>query len=614
MAVTATVTENRTTGDGSEQHYAFTFHTLDTAHVKATVDGVAPSFTVALNGDQEASPGGTVTFGTAPALNSEVRIYRETAKTQSLSLTPYAKFPATALEGAFDKLALEVQDAQARIDQIKAPFLAGGSGDVTPNVGSQGRLGIYSNPSEDGSTVLGVVVKDPDPATTYSWRAVTGSTDFAGVEATLALHDQRLDALEAGGGGGTPVAGTEGYYVTGPGLDGLVGNGIANDGVALQAVLTSNPTRGILLKAGTYNIDGTVLTMSTGQVLAGEGRALTSLLQADADTSMIEMAESCELRDMSLIHDENVTPTSGDMIRVFGSSRTAYEKMAARISNLRLIAPWTGVRVDDGAVTPTPVGNATIIIGFFADDIVIQSIYNAGFLFRDVADAHINRAWIDGGTGANGQRGDGIRIEGFSEGIECSGVETLSCNYGAALVGTAAGGNDGREVVAGCLFNNCYFDSCANHGVYLSVAQKNTFSGCWFAGNAFYGACLDDGSGSVYGNKFVGCQFLRNGLIGLRVLGDQSTALHLSVTGCQFGEHVAEGINIESNNTHFIIQGNTFTNQVDAAHSTAGNYGVVVQVGASDYYVIADNIFQGQTSGTIQDLGSGSNKRVANNY
>jgi hypothetical protein len=43
-------------------------------------------------------------------------------------------------------------------------------------------------------------------------------------------------------------------------------------------------------------------------------------------------------------------------------------------------------------------------------------------------------------------------------------------------------------------------------------------------------------------------------------------------------------------------------------------YGVNVVAGASDRYIVADNLVSGNGTGGISDNGTGVNKRVANNY
>jgi hypothetical protein len=101
--------------NGTTRVYAFNFPVFEAGWVKATVDGVAASYTVALNAVQASQPGGAVTFAIAPASNAIVRIERVVPLTQGLTLSPYSPFPAKSLERALDKVTLALQGVEARL-------------------------------------------------------------------------------------------------------------------------------------------------------------------------------------------------------------------------------------------------------------------------------------------------------------------------------------------------------------------------------------------------------------------------------------------------------------------------------------------------------------------
>jgi len=91
--------------------YYFTFRCDAASWVKTYVGGVLTTtgITVALNADQDASPGGSVTF--LSAATETVRIERDTPLTQEVNYNDYDAFPAATHEAALDKLTLAVQDA-----------------------------------------------------------------------------------------------------------------------------------------------------------------------------------------------------------------------------------------------------------------------------------------------------------------------------------------------------------------------------------------------------------------------------------------------------------------------------------------------------------------------
>jgi hypothetical protein len=111
MTVTTTTTYNELAGTAGVFAYAFTFRCDDSSWVKVYLDDAlqAAGYSVALNADQEASPGGTVTFVTAPD-GLDVRIQRETPKTQLTNYTAYDAFPAASHEAALDKIVATIQD------------------------------------------------------------------------------------------------------------------------------------------------------------------------------------------------------------------------------------------------------------------------------------------------------------------------------------------------------------------------------------------------------------------------------------------------------------------------------------------------------------------------
>ena len=70
----------------------------------------ATGYSVAVNRDQAASPGGSVTFVAAPATSVVVLVERSTPMTQEVNYTVYDKFPAETHERALDKLTVQIQD------------------------------------------------------------------------------------------------------------------------------------------------------------------------------------------------------------------------------------------------------------------------------------------------------------------------------------------------------------------------------------------------------------------------------------------------------------------------------------------------------------------------
>jgi len=98
-------------GTGNVTVFSFSFEADESDDIFATVDETSDySFSVAMNADQDTSPGGTVTFDTAPPNNTVVKIYRETDVTQETAYPPFNRFPAESHEKALDKLTMLIQE------------------------------------------------------------------------------------------------------------------------------------------------------------------------------------------------------------------------------------------------------------------------------------------------------------------------------------------------------------------------------------------------------------------------------------------------------------------------------------------------------------------------
>jgi hypothetical protein len=106
--------------------FDFSFHATDTDWVKTSVDGAVQGsgYTVTLHADQEATPGGTVTYDVAPGDATEVIVYREVPLTQDVALTAYGPFPSSTMEAALDRAVLVAQELEARIADLETRVTA----------------------------------------------------------------------------------------------------------------------------------------------------------------------------------------------------------------------------------------------------------------------------------------------------------------------------------------------------------------------------------------------------------------------------------------------------------------------------------------------------------
>lgn len=109
------------TATGSQTAYPFSFKTTSTAHIMVYKDTVLQStgVSVALNANQSSSPGGTVTFATAPAAGVVVRIDRTMPITQD-STFGGVTFKGAALDTQLDRVTMQTQQVDRHVSDAEA--------------------------------------------------------------------------------------------------------------------------------------------------------------------------------------------------------------------------------------------------------------------------------------------------------------------------------------------------------------------------------------------------------------------------------------------------------------------------------------------------------------
>jgi hypothetical protein len=162
-------------------------------------------------------------------------------------------------------------------------------------------------------------------------------------------------------------------------------------------------------------------------------------------------------------------------------------------------------------------------------------------------------------------------------------LETDHCFYSGASLEAGLGFHTDGSYIGSSLTGN---------GVNLTSAWKGevTIQGTRIFGNAQHGILLDAGVTSKFGDNIV-CE--------------NSIASSGSYNG----------ITVGSNISNFTITNNS-VGLTPPSTSNTQSYGIYVNSGSSDYYIIQGNLGQGTTgniNGTLSDNGSGSNKSVTGN-
>lgn len=120
-------------GNNVATAFPFTFKVFSASEVKVvrTVDATSAEttltlttdYTVSLNPDQDASPGGTVTLLSALATGYTLVITSNVVNTQSTALTNNGGFYPTVIEDALDRATIQIQQLSEQVDRsVKVPI------------------------------------------------------------------------------------------------------------------------------------------------------------------------------------------------------------------------------------------------------------------------------------------------------------------------------------------------------------------------------------------------------------------------------------------------------------------------------------------------------------
>lgn len=373
---------------------------------------------------------------------------------------------------------------------------------------------------------------------------------------------------------------------------GATGNGTTNDAAAINAAIAAATNGGIIVfPPGTYYIGSTSLLLSAGKYMVGAGKHATTILY-DGPTmnaiSVTNISSSWGISDLRM--KQTGTPTAGAAINVDTASNGTIERVYFET-------------VYSGLHTKNAQANRYLNLDFW-------TFQNYGIaMLGGNNDIFIENCFINGQTaGGLAGPGTGLRLFDKAEAIMCVNIEVILCNY--ALT-TDSAANTFSLRPAYNRFFNCFFDSSTN-GVSLNNCTNMEFTQCWTSNRPNSGMVVN----TVDDVTFMNCSFINSANHGCLV---QSTAKRVKFIGCKFISNSTasagtyHGLSIVGGTTDFVIQGCTITNGL--GFSGIQGWGILVNAGASDRYIIADNLVTGnQQAAGVSDGGTGTNKRVANNY
>ena len=372
---------------------------------------------------------------------------------------------------------------------------------------------------------------------------------------------------------------------------GAVGNGIADDTVAVQAAINSVSAAGggtVYFPQGTYLLSSELTVNTAGVSLVGANRWSTILKQNTLSAKILNISASfTNVSSLGFIY--NGTPINGATAIYCIGAYCTFQDFIIRSSYIGLHYK-TGVA---GKITNFEILDYELI----------------GILVEDLNDIFISSFILNAGNATRGALG-GIRLLNKTEAVICTDGDILLGVYSMTTAATsfALGARPAYNN-----FTNVFFDSGSLY-VLLDRIVETEFIGCWFSnGRTGTGeaGCLVNETNSI---NFIGCRFFNCGGDGCAVT---SFAVNTTFIGCSFesnsvtaGNGVAHGLNIFPNTNSFTIANCKASNGLFSGRQ---GYGIIVQSGTSNKYSICNNLLDGNFTGSFSDGGLGLTKTISGN-
>lgn len=293
-------------GNGVTQVFAFSFKTFsqDDLVVVTTTAGVdtvltlTTHYTVSLNGDQDASPGGSVTILTAPATGTNVSILSDRSLLQALNLQNAGAFLAANVNAALDNIVIGLQQVADQQSRGIRGALSDPEWDRLPaaEIRAGGLLGFDDDGQPIVADVAGIEGIASDIATVAGISAqvqivAAADVDVGTVAVNIDAVNEVSDWIGAGGEAGdieVVATGSTEPRTLGDRFAlsvkdfGAVGDGVTDDTAALQAAFDQGAATGaaILLNAGIYRATSQI-TLADPVTIIGETPTLPDAYDGD---------------------------------------------------------------------------------------------------------------------------------------------------------------------------------------------------------------------------------------------------------------------------------------------------------------------------------------------
>jgi hypothetical protein len=616
MSVTNQTPIGAAIGNGVTTAFPFTYYIAAASDLVVKLDGVTltlgANYTVTGAGNPS---GGTITMTVAPAIGARLSHFRDTSLTRATDYQDGGDLLAPVLNSDFDRLWLALQEifsggkgaptaVRVPAGEVVAELPAaaaranrllgfGPSGELLPQLPTAGDATALAVDLANNATGKGAALVGFDQGATYA-AGTTGAALKSAASILTALGASGGSALvgfvQSGAGASSRTAQAKlRETVSAADFGAATGATGASNVAAILAAVAALPAQGgqVVIPAGVFDVAGPIAITKANVRISGAGRKATVLRQTTVSAkTFVVTAAYFTLESISI--EYSAQGTAG------GNAVSIDNCFYSTIDDVYVYRAAIGFEYRNGA-------NSHQLTKF-----VVEDATNVGVLVENAVNLMASTFQILNSNTTLCSIGC-IRLFGATEGCNFFNGHTFRGAF--ALVTDAASYTFGSRPAYN-KFHAVYFDASAN-GALIDKSTEFDFTDCWFStrpGNGAYVVQTD-------GIRFTGGGAINCDLRGVLVEATAKRVVfkNFAVRGNSVSAaNTFDGIVFAPNTTDFIVQGCTFTNSVVTFGTQ--RYGVAVNAGTSDRYVIADNLVSGNGTGGVFDGGSGVNKRVANNY
>ena len=385
---------------------------------------------------------------------------------------------------------------------------------------------------------------------------------------------------------------------------GAKGDGTTDDTATIQSAFNGAvaAASGVYFPAGTFIVSGEIaVTPTSGMDISGAGRTVTYIKQSSSTANTFNInAPAQDVRIANfMLWCTAATPTAGDMIH-FGNGG-----QRVIVEDLHTLGGYNICHFEGTSSFQEVVVSDCNFILFINDGIVVTGSFGGLGNFSNIAMDCNN---TNGGHGYLITCGDTYQFANcntqglfspwmFSPntGVSLTDIYMVNC-----LADGAARGGPGGTSNAGYTFTT-------SGGSIARVTMAN----CWA------GTMHNDGYlfVSAWEILLTNCIALSNGANGFEF---QTGCQGFSMNGCmasgnsQQGSGTFDGIVVQPAVNHFVISG-CISGVSPEFPSNIQRYNINVATGASDYYIITNNLLPGAITAGLNDGGTGVHKTVSGN-